>query len=244
MHVSTKTIQSNPTINGTVNGLKGNSVNNYNVDQRKKWDYENGYYLTCETARIGKFLNQLEIYKKVLPLQGEVLEFGVYKGASFVRLITFRDLLEKKSSRKIIGFDAFGKFPNDLKLESDKKFVANFEGKAGLGISKNELEFHLKNKNTTNFKLVKGDIKNTLPDFLNQNPDLKIAMIHIDVDVYEPTKIILELLWKKLVPGGILMLDDYGIIAGETKAVDEFFKDEDVKILNNKYYPTPSYIIK
>jgi hypothetical protein len=37
---------------------------NYTVDLSKKWDYENGFYLTCETYRIGKFINHLEIYKK------------------------------------------------------------------------------------------------------------------------------------------------------------------------------------
>jgi len=39
-------------------------------------------------------LNHLEIYKQIIPLPGDVLEFGVYKGSSFTRLIAFRDLLE------------------------------------------------------------------------------------------------------------------------------------------------------
>ena len=100
-------------------------MENYKVDPALKWDYENGFYLTCETGRIGKFLNHLEIYKKIIDLPGDVLEFGVYKGTSFVRLISFRDLLEETDVRKLIGFDAFGKFPDNLDLESDKTFVAN-----------------------------------------------------------------------------------------------------------------------
>jgi hypothetical protein len=54
----------------------------------------------------------------------------------------------------------------------------------------------------------------------------KIALLHIDVDVYDPTKVILESLWHRVVKGGILMLDDYGTVAGETGAVDNFPPDQ------------------
>ncbi len=219
-------------------------MKNYSVDVSKKWDYENGFYLTCETGRIGKFLNHLEIYKKIVNLPGDILEFGVYKGTSFVRLISFRDLLEHTNSRKIVGFDAFGKFPDDVALQSDQDFVEKFENTGGFGISKEELELHLENKNTANYKLVQGDISKTLPQYLQDNPSLRIALLHIDVDVYEPTKIILAHLWDKIVPGGILMLDDYGTVEGETKAVDEFFKNQNVTIHKPKYYHIPSYIVK
>lgn len=106
-------------------------MHNYTADPSKKWEYENGFYLTCETNRIGKFLNHLEIYKLILGLPGEILEFGVFKGTSLVRLLTFRSLLESDYSRKVTGFDVFGQFPRDQDLESDRKFVENFEGTAG-----------------------------------------------------------------------------------------------------------------
>ena len=67
-------------------------MSHYKVNKSMKWDYENGFYLTCETGRIGKLLNHLEIYKKIMDLPGDILEFGVYKGTSLVRLLTFRDL--------------------------------------------------------------------------------------------------------------------------------------------------------
>jgi len=219
-------------------------MENYKVDIDKKWDYENGFYLTCETGRIGKFLNHLEIYKKIVDVPGDILEFGVYKGTSFVRLISFRDILENSSSRKVLGFDAFGKFPGGLELESDRKFVDRFENAGGYGISKDELQKHLENKNTTNFELIEGDIVETIPQYLERRPALKIALLHIDVDVYEPTKVILDLLWDRVVKGGILMLDDYGTVEGETIAVDEFFKGQNIEIHKPKYYHIPSYIIK
>lgn len=219
-------------------------MDNFTVDVSKKWDYENGFYLTCETSRIGKLINHLEIYNKIIDLPGDVLEFGVYKGASMVRLLSFRNLLETEFSRKIIGFDIFGKFPDDLTLESDKKFIKRFEDAGGYGISKQELENHLNNKGFKNFSLVEGNIIETIPEYLEKNPALKISLLHIDVDVYEPTLAILEKLWNRLVVGGILMLDDYGTVEGETKAVDEFFSNKKVQIHKPKFNHIPSYIIK
>jgi len=217
---------------------------NYFVDQTKKWDYENGFYLTCETSRIGKLLSQFEIYKQIINLPGNILEFGVYKGSSFVRLLSYRTLLENEFSRKIIGFDAFGKFPEDLALQSDKNFVNRFEIAGGLGISKDGLERHLETKGFRNYELICGDIFNTLPEFLIRNPSLKISLLHIDVDVYEPTKFILFNLWDKIVDGGILMLDDYGMVEGETKAVDEFFNIDKIHIRKSVFNYIPAYIVK
>lgn len=219
-------------------------MKNYTVDLEKKWDYENGFYLTCETSRIGKFLNHLEIYKKILELPGDIIELGVYKGTSLVRLLSFRDLLECDYSRKVFGFDMFGKFPNSLELESDREFVQSFENAGGFGISKKELDFHLENKGFRNFELIEGDILKTIPEFLAANRSKKISLLHIDVDVYEPTKIILENLWDKVVKGGILVLDDYGTVEGETKAVDEFFAGQNITIHKPRFNYIPSYIIK
>lgn len=177
-------------------------------------------------------------------MPGDVLEFGVYKGTSIVRLLSFRDLLENEASRKIFGFDVFGKFPENLELESDKQFVQKFENAGGYGIRKKELEFHLDAKGFKNYELIEGDILQTIPEFIAKNRHRKIALLHIDVDVYEPTKMILENLWDNVVKGGILMLDDYGTVEGETKAVDEFFKNRDIVIHKPKYNHIPSYIVK
>ena len=90
-----------------------------------------------------------------------------------------------------------------------------------------------------------GNILDTVPDYMAKNPQLKIALLHIDVDIYEPSKVILENMYDSVVNGGVIVLDDYGVFPGETKAVDDFFKDKDVEI---KKFPftqsNPSYIIK
>ena len=83
----------------------------------------------------------------------------------------------------------------------------------------------------------------TIPNYIKDNPQLKISILNLDTDIYEPALCILEYLWDKIVKGGILILDDYGVFPGETKAVDEFFNNK-IKI-NKIPFSTPfSYIIK
>jgi hypothetical protein len=102
----------------------------------------------------------------------------------------------------------------------------------------------LKNKNLSNYSLIRGNIIETLPGFLINNPEKRFSLIHIDVDVYEPTKYILENTWDKIVKGGILILDDYGTVEGETRAVDEFFQDKGISIQKLPFKYKPSFIIK
>ena len=100
----------------------------YAVDQQ--WDYENGFYLTSHLSRISKLLAHYELYKSVVNLPGQVVECGVFKGASLMRFFTFREILESPYSRKLVGFDAFGSFPchgND----EDLSFIKRFESEAG-----------------------------------------------------------------------------------------------------------------
>lgn len=68
-------------------------------------------------------------------------------------------------------------------------------------------------------------------------------MLHIDVDLYEPTKIILEKLYDKVTIGGIIIFDDYGAFAGTNKAVDDFF-DNKAEIKKLPYSHAISYIVK
>ncbi|WP_242972883.1 TylF/MycF/NovP-related O-methyltransferase [Anaeromicrobium sediminis] len=214
-------------------------------DFKKSFDYENDFYLSCATSRIGKLLAHYEIYKKTLGLPGEVVECGVFKGASFTRFGAFRDLIENSNSRKLIGFDIFGSFP-ETEYEEDKikreHFIKNAGGES---ISVEQLEAILQYKRIDrNIELIKGDITKTIPEYLDKHPELKISLLNLDTDIYEPAVTILEYLYPRIVKGGILMLDDYGVFPGETKAVDDYFIGKNVKIEKLPLNETPCFIIK
>lgn len=216
----------------------------FGFDAGKAWDYENGFNLTSDISRMGKIVAHYELYKRIVHLPGHVLELGVFKGASLLRFLTFREILESPQSRKVIGFDAFGSFPQAAN-EADKRFVERWELGAGAGIPVEELEKSLALKKLGNYELVRGDILRTLPDYLERNPQLKVALLHIDTDIYEPAKAGLELLWDRVVRGGLLVLDDYGTEFGGTKAVDEFLRDRNVLVQKlPQSHASPAFIVK
>ena len=73
---------------------------------------------------------------------------------------------------------------------------------------------------------------------------MKISLLHLDLDVYEPTFIALEYFYEKVTPGGIILIDDYKHIRGATLAVNDFFKNKKIKISKVSKKGRPFYIIK
>lgn len=215
-------------------------------ETEKCWDYENGFYLTSHVTRLAKMLAHYELYKTIVSLPGHVVECGVYKGASFLRFATFREILESPHSRKMIGFDAFGSFPDDHEDAANKEFIRRFSEAGGDGIGRESLGEILAYKGFDNCELIEGDICRTVPQYVLDHPELKIALLHIDVDVYQPTKVILEQLFKRVVKGGLVVFDDYGTVAGETRAVDEFLEKAERGLLIEKLPIShiPAYIRK
>lgn len=217
------------------------TLNGFHKNQ--SFHYENGFYITTDSRRFGKFFAHYELYKRITNLPGAIVECGIFKGNSFFRLAHFREILEMQDSRKLIGFDIFGDFPQ-TNFDLDAPFREAFINEAGNGISEEELHNVLKFKNIRNYELIKGDIVQTVPEYCTNNPQLKIALLHIDTDIYEPAVTILEYFWDRMVSGGVIIFDDYAIFPGETKAVDDFFASRNVIIEKLPICHTPSFVIK
>lgn len=209
------------------------------------FEYENKFYLSCDNSRLSKILSHYEFFKMIKDLPGAIIDCGVFKGTSLVRFAGFRDLFGNIHSHKIIGFDTFEDFP-ETEFEEDKKFRERFIANAGgSSISKYQLEQVLDHKGVNqNIELVAGDINQTVPEYVKNNPSLKISLLNLDTDIYEPAVTILEHFYPRLVKGGVLLLDDYGEFPGETKAVDDYFSDKDVVIKKSPFAMTPCYIVK
>jgi hypothetical protein len=217
----------------------------WKYDNEKVWEYENGYYLTAPSSRLAKAIAHWELYKRIVPITGDIVECGVYKGASAIRFATYREILESQDSRKIIGFDAFGKFPRSS-ITEDAEFIEKFEESGGEGIPLEELNRAFAQKGFRNYEWIRGNILETVPSYLEKNKALKIALLHIDVDVYEPAELILTRLFDRVARGGLIVLDDYGTVFGETKAVDDFFRQNNMNCVIEKtpYYKVPSFVVK
>jgi hypothetical protein len=206
------------------------------------YEAENSFYLRSHPSRMAKLLAHYELYRKITHLPGAVVEMGVYKGASLMRFATFRGILENSYSRPVIGFDAFGAFPREeVASTGDREFIERFETTGGPGISRDGLTELIDKKSFDNISLIEGNIFETLPVFLDAKPALKIALLHLDLDVYEPTAFVLQKIVPHMVRGGLVVFDDYGMVEGATRAADAVCAELGVTMTKLSNYEIPAY---
>ena len=217
------------------------------VNFDKMYEYETGFNLTANTERFGKLLTHYEIYKKILDIPGEIVECGVFRGTSITRFATFREMLETSSSRKIIGFDNFNHtYPNTSWQEDQEQRKKWIESAGSDSITIEQLDSVFQAQNFKNYEFVAGDITKTLPDYVDRNPQLKIALLNIDIDFVESTYCSLKYLFNKVMHGGIILFDNYGSFHGDTKGTDMFFEENkiELKLKRFSFNSRPLYYIK
>lgn len=88
--------------------------------------------------------------------------------------------------------------------------------------------------------LIKGDVITTLKRDI---PD-KISLLRLDTDFYESTLYELEILYPRLQPGGVCIIDDYGYWSGSKMALDEYILKHKIKVLLNVIDTTGRMFIK
>ena len=141
----------------------------------------------------------------------------------------------------IVGTDI-----TDASIEEDKGKRQAFIDEAGsLSVKKNEFEKYLKNLNLAeNVFLIEGNVNKTVPDFISSNNEIRISLLHIDVDLYEPTKICIDNFFPHVVKGGVIILDDYGAFPGANKAIEEFIDNKNYRVEQLSYSNSISFITK
>ena len=88
--------------------------------------------------------------------------------------------------------------------------------------------------------LIKGPVEQTIPGTIPS----KIAVLRLDTDWYESTRHELIHLYPLLVPGGVLIIDDYGHWQGAKTAVDEYFASNQIHILMTRVDYTCRMLVK
>jgi hypothetical protein len=170
----------------------------------------------CSVARLsGLYRAMRHVVKE--DIAGDIVECGCARGGSAALMaLTLRQL---GSRRKLWLFDTFEGLPAPSSDDPDFEIADLFTGTCvgTLGEVRGLFE-RLKVAEDVNF--VKGLFQTTLP----VTPIARIAVLHIDGDWYESVKICLDLLFDKVVPGGLIQFDDYGFWQGARKAVDEFLQ--------------------
>ena len=184
-------------------------------------------------------------------IKGDVVECGVWRGGSTMAA-AFRLLAKGTSDRDLWLYDTFEGMPapteNDFSKRSgmaQKTFDETKLSETSSDWCHSPIEMVQDHLSQTNYPAerlhyVKGMVEDTIPA---QLPG-QIALLRLDTDWYESTKHELEHLYSLLVPGGVLIIDDYGHWEGCRKAVDEFFAATDAKPLLSRLDYTGRIAIK
>jgi hypothetical protein len=143
------------------------------------------------------------------------VECGCARGGS-AALIAL-SLQQMGERRRLWLFDTFEGLPAPTASDPDFEIAELFTGSC-LGQLDEVRELFQRQGLTDEVQFVKGLFEDTLPSSAIE----RIALLHIDGDWYESVRVCLETLYDKVVPGGIIQLDDYGYWKGARKAVDEF----------------------
>jgi O-methyltransferase len=157
-------------------------------------------------------------------IEGAFVECGVWRGGStMAAALTFLQLGE--TNRDLHLFDTFEGMPpptkEDRVASSGEAAISEFKGRV---FCYSSLEDVRENIASTGYDMShvyfhRGMVENTVPECAPP----KIAILRLDTDWYSSTKHELKWLYPLVVPGGFLIIDDYGHFTGARQATDEFF---------------------
>jgi O-methyltransferase len=192
------------------------------------------YSMTRKEKKYALYLATRYITDNKIP--GAIVECGVWRGGSMHVVARTLDAIGD-TSRELYLFDTFeGMTPPTEKdlttrgvpvsqlLEAQPK-TAQIWAYASLEDVKQGFEEVPYPKEKIHY--VQGRVEDTLPE---QAPD-EIAILRLDTDWYESTRHELFTLYDRLVPGGVLIIDDYGSFQGAKQATDEFIAETGARLL-------------
>lgn len=213
-------------------------------------------------ANLGLFLNSKylsriffinHLYSKIIDVPGVVMEFGTRWGQNLALFSAMRSIYEPYNRhRLVIGFDTFTGF---LKIGEKDKYFAGLMDKGSFSTTENYAEYlddimkhheqqypisHIKK-----YEIRKGDAVVEIGKYLNEHPETIISLAYFDLDLYEPTKECINSIKPYLVKGSILGFDELNTsdCPGETRALQETFGLNNIKLRQYRYSPRVSYFI-
>ena len=186
---------------------------------------------------LARFLTHYELFKKIVKVPGVIVDLGVYRGASTFTWAKLCEIFCPTDIWKLVyGFDTFRGFPRISAADGAaserhaRRKGGYFGGRSverDLALAQEAMNHDRHLRHIDRIRLIKGDVAKTIPRFVREKGHgLKIALMHLDVDLYAPTKIALQHFVPRMVRGGVIVLDEYAsaVFGGESKAVDEYFR--------------------
>lgn len=179
--------------------------------------------------------------EQVRGVEGDIVECGVSIGHGALLFLLLNEYVGVE--RTYWGFDSFEGFPAPLEKDENtpimgKGYWANPPETVMKVLRDGRIPKDLVNRRV---QLGRGWFQDTLPKYNG-----RIALLHLDCDLYDSYKFALETLYEKVSPGGIIMFDEYNDQRwpGATKAIDEFFSDKPEKVQQHQKCSWKYYTVK
>jgi O-methyltransferase len=196
------------------------------ADDWKLWRRVENYTQTSP-ERVAALGDAVEyVVRRGMP--GDFAECGVWRGGSSMAIALALQRLGV-ADRQLWLYDTFGEMPAPSEYDGGMPPEPLYQINNSTNTSGLTLPDVRRAMESTGFPLervtyVAGLVEETLPGTAPE----QLALLRLDTDWYESTHHELVHLYPRLVPGGVLLVDDYGFFPGARKAVDEFFADTPV----------------
>jgi len=202
--------------------------------------------LYMRSSALAKILFMNELYEHILDIPGVIMEFGTWWGQNLVLAENLRAIYEPfNNTRQIIGFDTFSGYEgfsdNDRETSvireggytTSEKYKFYLDRLLALHEGNNALGYFRK------YRLVEGNVIDTVPEFFKGRPETVVALAYFDLALEEPTRVCLETIRPHLIPGSLIMLDQFNSLEapGETLAFKGVFGSKGYTIKKSKYLP-------
>lgn len=201
-----------------------------NCDFIKEPRFAAAYAAAAATNPWPGFTLQWRVYivcwvaEHVRRLEGDFVECGVNTGAYSRAIVEYIDF--NKTGKTFYLLDTYEGMPEYLVKEEEKQVgVSHYLGKNYKDVYEQVVETFA----PFNVKIIKG----VVPDTLAECKTDKICYLSIDMNCVEPEIAAANYFWDKIVPGGVMVLDDYGFPMHiyQKKAFDEFAAEKGLKVL-------------
>ena len=146
-----------------------------------------------------------ELFKRIAFLEGSIVKCGISAESSFMRFASFRNLIAEQSNHKVVAFE---KQTKSLYIDNEEDTSGTLLYKVkSAAIDTKALQKKLLKKGLSNkIEFVPGNMGDSIPEYLMENPDFKISFLNIDMDDYDAALIALQFFYPRLVHGGIIII--------------------------------------
>tara|TARA_E500000178_G_scaffold354064_1_gene421829 strand:- start:3130 stop:3885 length:756 start_codon:yes stop_codon:yes gene_type:complete len=198
---------------------------------------------------VAKLIAQKELLTKTKGTLGDIIEAGVYFGSGLMGWGLLLATLEPYNYQcKVVGFDTFegtkGVTPHDQTNKKYNRYDGEYKGVNYEDLQKSIKLFDVDRpvNHIEKIKLVKGDCVKTSPDYVKENPECNVRILHLSMNIYKPTAKMLEVFLPRMSKGSLVVIDGLNhATAGCYKALKEKININKIHLKNIDYFPNYTY---